>query len=362
MNFDLDEDQRLLRDLVDRLAADRYPLSECPRHSIPVTGFSADNWAMFADLGLLAVPIPAEAGGLGGGPVEIMVVMEALGRALVTEPYFAKAVLAGRALALIGGNHAMVDALVAGNAHFALAWAEPGRRFAMDPVCRALTGQGATRLSGIKTFVTGGTGIDHLLVTASDAEGAARVYLVAMSDPGVSQRTYRTLEGVPAMEVTFDNAVADLLPGPFATLMRVVDDARLAACAEMVGIMQTLLDTTIDYLKTRKQFGVPIGSFQALQHRAAEMYASMELSRSHLYRAVVAAGAGEADAPAAIAAAKAYIARAAITLGEECIQMHGGMGVTNELIIGHGHKRLLVLATLFGDADHELRRYITLAA
>ncbi len=360
MDFDIDEDQMLLRDLVERFAADRCPLADRPRLHVPDGGFDPANWALLAEIGLLGVALPEASGGLGGGPVEIMVMMEALGRGLVPEPVFATTVVAARILAALGGGEqeALLAQVVAGTAHPAFAWAEPMSRFALDrPACR-----GGETVTGVKTFVTGGTAATHFLVSARDDDGVAGVWLVDASAPGITRRAYRTLDGLPALELGFVDVPARRLPGDFAALAAAIDGARLAACAEMVGIMQTLLDTTVDYLKTRHQFGVAIGSFQNLQHRAVDLYVLMELSRSHLYAATAAAAGKEIGLPQVIAGAKAFIARSAITLGEECIQMHGGMGVTDELIIGHGHKRLLVLASLFGDSDHELRRYQSLAA
>lgn len=346
MNFELNDDQRQLKELAERFASDRYPLDQRPAWQIPAAGRDAANWMLLSDLGLLALPFAESDGGLGGGPIELIVVAEVFGRGLVAEPFLAEVILAGGILAAAGspGQRAeWLPRIIGGTAALAFAHAEPGTRFGMDAL--ATTSGGDVR--GIKTFVLGGASPDAFIVTTSDGP-----FLVigGQADP------YRVIDGSTALEVRFDGVPGAPLPGGMTSVELAIDRARLWACGEMVGIMSLLFDATIQYLKDRKQFGVPIGSFQALQHRAADLYASLELSRSQLYRAAL------DDGAAAIAAAKAFISRAGIALGEEAIQMHGGMGVTDDLIVGHGHRRLLLLASLFGDADHETRRYLELTA
>ena len=346
MNFDLTDDQRQIQDLAARFAADRFPADTRPHWQVPAEGFDASNWALLAETGLLAVPFAETDGGLGGGAVELIALAEAFGRGLVAEPYLPAIVLGAGVLAAAGSAAQRAEWLpkvIAGEATLAFAFAEPGGRFAIDAPKATASGEA---ISGEKTFVLGGPAVDAVIVTTRDG-----VFLTR----GGARRAYRVIDGSPAFELSLDGTAAEPLPGGMAAVAQAVDRARLWACAEMLGVMGLLFDTTVQYLKDRKQFGQPIGSFQALQHRAADLYASLELARSQVYRAAM------ADEATAIAAAKAYVSRAAIRLGEECIQMHGGMGITDELIVGHGHRRLLLLANLFGDADFETRRYLAAA-
>ena len=302
-------------------------------------------------MGLLGLMFAETHGGTGAGDVEMMTVMEALGRGLAAEPYLNEILLAGRLLEEAGTpqqQQTWLPAIIAGHAHVALAHAEHATRFDLT---RCRTRFSAGRLTGAKTCVSGGA--DAYVVTASDA-GALCLCLVQADAPGLTRRDYRLVDGSVAGELQFSAAPAEPLPGGLEVLLRVTQSARIGASAEMMGLMSLLFDSTLDYVRQRRQFGAPIGSFQAIQHRLADVYMSLELSRAHLYRCVLAPAAVRESA---VAAAKSYISTAAIRLGEECIQFHGGMGVSDELAIGHAHKRILVLASFLGDADCELVRY-----
>lgn len=354
MDFLLNEEQQMLRDMVERFAADRYPAADRPTHRTPEAGHVAANWAMLAELGLLAMPFAAEAGGLDGSPAELMIVAEALGRGVVAEPVLAEVLMAGVLVERAGSveqRERWLPGIIGGTAHLALAFAEPAARFAFDRAdCRAAGG----RLTGTKTFVMAGTACDGFIVTASDG-----LWLVEAEAAGLTKRSYRLIDGSPAIELTFENTPAQPMPGGLDALRDHVDALRVPIAAELVGLMATLFDLTLDYIKVRKQFGNPIGRFQALQHRMADQYLALEQSRSLLYRAALARG---PDAARARLAAKSYISAAAVRLGEEAIQMHGGMGVTDELLVGHAHKRVLLLASLFGDSDTEALRYMEAVA
>ncbi|SFS09540.1 acyl-CoA dehydrogenase family protein [Sphingomonas jatrophae] len=363
MNFDLDEQQTMLRDLVARFASDRSGAERRTADRRDPAGFARDNWTMLAELGLLALPFAEENDGLGGGAVEIATVAEQLGRGLCIEPWLSDLMLAGRLLEQAGSDaqrDAWIGRIIAGEARLALAHAEPRSRYNPASVaCETRVGL----LHGTKTFVLAGASVDAYLVSAREGGSAGEIvlWLVRADAAGLERRDYRLTDGSVACELYMHGAEAERLPGDaLAALETVFDEARIASCAEMVGIMELLLATTLDHVRTRRQFGQPIGGFQAIQHRMAQLYVRMEQSRSHLYRAMLAPA--DPMRRAAVAGAKAFISENALKLGEECIQFHGGMGVSDELAIGHGHKRILLLANLFGDPQSELSGYSQLVA
>jgi alkylation response protein AidB-like acyl-CoA dehydrogenase len=254
---------------------------------------------------------------------------------------------------------------MSGSAHVAMAHFEQTAGFELDDVRTVARGNGAgVRLQGDKTVVLGSGGAEAFIVSArtmgsSGADGIG-FYIVDRDAPGLAITPFRIADGSVASRLRLqDVAVRDKLDVNFDAFLGAVDDSRIAACAEMIGIMSTLFETTLDYVRTRKQFGAPIGSFQVVQHRMADLYVSLEQSRSQLYRAAL-SGTSVRAQPAAVAGMKSYVSAAAVEMGEQCIHLHGGMGITDELLIGHGHKRLLVLAAMFGDADHELQRFARL--
>jgi alkylation response protein AidB-like acyl-CoA dehydrogenase len=346
LDFRFDSDQEMVRNVAERFLSDRYPAGSRAAYRAEPRGYGERNWAILAELGILAVPVPLADGGLGGGPVEICLMMEILGRGLVLEPVLAELVIAGAILAEAGTEsqkQAWLPRILTGDAHIALAYAEHTARYDLD---RFTTRFADGRLRGTKTAVDGGS--DAYIVTANE-NGRTGLFFVAGAAAGISRRDYRLIDGSIAGELTFDTE-AEPMAGDLAALHKIADQARIAAVAEMVGLIGTVFDATLDYVRQRQQFGVPIGSFQAIQHRLADQYAALEQCRSQMFRAMT----GDT---AAIAGAKAYVSAAAIRLGEECIQFHGGMGVSDELDIGHAHKRVLRLASLFGDAAHEQQRY-----
>lgn len=365
VNFDLDEQQTMLRDLVSRFIADRYGLTARAGYRATPEGFSRENWGLLAELGLLALPYPGEFGGLDGGNVELITVMEELGRGLCAEPYLSDLLLGGCLLARAGTEAQRADWLpriIAGNARVALAHFEHEARFNTALVTTKADGG----ISGVKSMVLAGQGVDAFIVSARENGGSLEadglsLWLVPADADGLERRSYRLADGSVACELHLRNLTrAERLPGKADALFEIFDTARIAACAEMVGIMAMLMDATLEHIRTRRQFGQPIGSFQAVQHRMADLYVLLELSRSHLLRAALTEGDARQRA-AAIAGAKSFIGAGAVKLGEECIQFHGGMGITDELAIGHGHKRILLLAALLGDPDRELVRYGQLA-
>jgi pimeloyl-CoA dehydrogenase small subunit len=367
MDFDLTDEQRLLADSVNRFVADRYgDFEKRQAYRAEPRGYAAANWSAMAEMGLLGLPLPEEQGGFGGGPVETMIVMEAFGRGLVVEPYLATVVLGLGLLRRAGGDAALLEQVASGAATLSLAHQERQARHDLHDVattaCRA---DGGWLLDGAKGVVLHGDSATRLLVSARIA-GARRdragigLFLLDPAAPGVTRRGYATQDGLRAAEIVLEAAPATLLAEEALPLIElVVDEAIAALCAEAVGAMETLRDLTVDYLKTRQQFGQPIGSFQVLQHRAADMLIATEQARSMaMYAAMMARHADPAARATALSAAKALVGRLADQLGKDAIQLHGGIAMTEEYKAGHYFKRLAMLGVLLGDVDHHLRRVV----
>jgi pimeloyl-CoA dehydrogenase small subunit len=370
MDFDLTEEQSILKDSLDRLLADRYGFEERKRHMAAPEGWSAQMWASYAEMGLMALPFAETDGGLGGTPVETMIVMESLGRALALEPYFPTVVLGGSFLRF-GGNDDQraeyIPAVADGSLKLALAQVERNSRYDLNHVetTAAKDGEGYV-LNGQKSVVMHGDSADKLFVTARTAGGSRDeagigVFLVDAGADGVSVRGYPTQDGARASEVTFDNVKVganDVFGDPengLPLVRRVVDAGIAALAAESVGVMSAMHALTVDYLKVRKQFGVAIGQFQVLQHAAVDMFVAIEQARSIALYATMMADSEDVDERArAMHAAKAEIGRGGRLCGENAIQLHGGVGMTMEYAVGHYFKRMTMIDTTFGDGDHHL--------
>src|SRR5215475_7972737 len=370
MDFSLSDEQRLLKESVERLLADRYSFEARQRFMDEPTGWSRALWQSYAELGLLGLPFEDKHGGVGGGPVETMIVMEAFGRALALEPFFATVVLAGGLLRL-GADEALRAALVpkiaAGDLLLAVAHSERQSRYDLADVATTARRDGADYiLDGAKSLVIHGDCADKVIVSARlagarrDRDGLA-LFVVNADAAGVSRRGYPTVDGLHAAEVTLsgvrtgpDRVLGE--PGKaFPLIAQVVDTAIAALAAEAVGTMAAMHEMTVEYLKTRKQFGVPIGNFQVLQHRAAEMLIALEEARSMaLFATMMAEEPDPTERRKAIAAAKVQIGRSGRFVGQQAIQLHGGIGMTMEYKVGHSFKRATMIDTLFGDADHHL--------
>ncbi len=367
MDFDLTDEQRLIADSVNGLIGDRYGFEARRGFRQGAEGWSRAMWAQFAELGLLGLPFSEADGGFGGGPVETALVMEAFGRALVVEPYFASVVQCGgllRHLASEEQRARLVPALAAGESVLAYAQAERQSRYSLNDVTTVATRDGeGWRITGDKTLVMHGDHADQLLVTARTA-GTHRerhgigLFLVQAEGPGVTRRGYPTQDGMRAAEITFADAPAEAIGDPAEALpaLEAVNDASLAAlCSEAVGVMQAMHDMTVDYMKTRTQFGRPIGDNQALQHRAVDMYVSLEQARSMaLYATVMCTDPDPVERARAMHAAKVQIGRSGRHIGQEAVQLHGGIGVTMEYAVGHHFKRMTMIERLFGDTDTHL--------
>ena len=355
MNFDLSGEQEQIRDSVRRFAA------SADRRALRSTegGYSLARWREMAELGLLALAVPEAAGGMGGSPIDLTIVAEALGHEIAPDPWLENGGLPARLLAA-AGRADLIESAMAGDALFAFAFAERARRFSLEPRAVVIEpAAGGDELRGEKTFVSGGALADQLLVLA-DRKGEAAIVTLPAASAGIVHHPYRVADGSIANEMRFNRVPlagdADLAISA-AALADVVALVRLLAAAEMLGLAQRLFDDTIAYAKQREQFGVPIGSFQALQHRLVECYAALEQSRSMVYRVALSAADGGDAWWRAAAGAKAYVGDQADRIAREAVQIHGGMGITDDLSIGHALKRVLVLARLFGDEDAILAEY-----
>ncbi|MEL6446943.1 MAG: acyl-CoA dehydrogenase family protein [Pseudomonadota bacterium] len=371
MDFSINEDQSMLQDSVARFIQDEYDFDSRQEAAATDTGFSADRWREFAELGWTAVPFSEEDGGLDGGAVELMLLMEQFGRGLVVEPYLPCIIMAGgvlKRLATQDQKAAWLADIIGGEKLAALAYAEPQARYDLNDVAVTASADGdGYVLNGHKTVVLNGGSAETLIVSArtsgerQDADGIS-LFVVDASSAGIKRKAYPTVDARQAAEIHLEQVRvgADQLLGAagegFATLKAVIDDATIAVCAEAVGIMQVLNYKTLEYSKQRVQFGVPIASFQALQHRMVEMFMIYEQTRSLLLHAVMTEEA-DAGAEAALHALKIQIGTEGRKLGEEAVQLHGGMGVTWELDVAHYFKRLTMIDTLFGNADHHIEQY-----
>jgi pimeloyl-CoA dehydrogenase small subunit len=371
MDFDLSEEQRMLKDSVERLMTERYDFEQRKRYLREAPGFSRALWRQYAEMGLLGVAFPERYGGSAGGPVETMIVMEAFGRSLILEPYFATVVLGGGLVGLAGSETQRAELLpriAAGELLLAWAHSEAQSRYELlDVACTARRDADGWILDGEKRFVAHGDSADKLIVTARigggqrDRDGIA-LFLVDAAAPGVAVRGYGTQDGLRAarlalsgVRVPSNDALGE--PGKAAPIVERAADCALAALgAEAVGAMAAAHEITVDYLKTRKQFGVTIGSFQALQHRAVDMLVELEQARSMaLFATMMLEETDARERSKSISAATVQIRRSARIVGQQAIQLHGGIGMTLEYKIGHYFKRFTAMESMFGDTDHHLQ-------
>jgi alkylation response protein AidB-like acyl-CoA dehydrogenase len=373
VDFTLTEEQQLLRDAVARFVANEYSFEARRRIVASPKGWSEQVWAQLAELGLLGVPFPEAHGGFGGTAVDVMVVMQELGRAMVVEPYLATVVLGGGLVDLAGAASQKQDILprVAGGKWLlALAHGEPQSRYDLyDVATTARREGGGYVLNGRKAVVLHGATADTLIVAARTAGGqrdrqGITLFLVDAKTRGVAATGYRTIDGLRAADIALENvhvgagAVLGPVDGGLALLERAVDLGAAALCAEAAGAIEALNAATLEYLKTRQQFGQPIGRFQALQHRAVDMLIHAERVKSMACLAAVKAqSADAAERRRAVSAAKSLVGRAGRAVAKEAIQLHGGMGVTNELAAAHLAKRLTMIDFWLGDSDYHTARF-----
>lgn len=362
MNFQLSEEQRMLRDALGGYLA-RHQGSNAPAADMAADATSGRQlWSALCELGVSSISLPADAGGFGGGPMDVTVVMREIGRALAITPFVGSAVIAGNVFKRCDGAAAseFMSAIADGSMIVAFAQNEGGTRFRLGSAAtRAGVNKAGFRLSGTKSVVQSGPLATHFLATAvADGDDGVSLFLVAADTPGVSLQSYRAIDGHPMATVTFDQAEGVLVgtrSQALTLLEPAVDEAVLALCAEAVGIMEALIAQTTDYLAQRKQFGQTLVSFQALQHRLADMLIQYEQAESMLTMAAFAEQGSERGP--AICAAKIQIDRSLRFISQQAVQLHGGMGITDELAIGRYFKRALVIQSSFGSEDDHFRRY-----
>jgi alkylation response protein AidB-like acyl-CoA dehydrogenase len=371
MDFNLSHEQELLRDGLTKFLSTRYDLEKSRSAAKTGPGWQPEIWRAFADeLGILGATLPEHVGGIGGGPVELMVITEALGHALVVEPYVDAVVVAGGLLNRAGGPLAasLLEKLAAGTAIVALAAAEPesGDRW-QDASTSALRDGDSWILNGHKIVAMSAPLATHLLVTAGTPNGLSLFAVDVEAAAGLSQHAYRTVDDRRAADLVLDDVrvPADALlgaeGGAASSLEQARDEGAAAVCSEAVGCMRKVLLDTVEYCKQRQQFGQPIGSFQALQHRMVDMYIELEQAAAAVLLAMLHLEDEQAVRARSVSAAKATAGRAARFIGQQAVQLHGGMGMTEELAIGHYFKRLTAMQYEFGTTDQHVARYAELS-
>ena len=369
MNFDYNEEQQLLADSVRRFLAKDYAFEARRKIVASSDGWSPAVWATIAEMGLTGLPFSPDYGGFGGGAVDLMGVMEAAGDALLVEPYLATVALGAQFVARAGRDaqkKSILPAIVEGKLKIAFAHTEKGARYNLAKVdAQANKAGSGWEITGEKFVVLGAPSADKLVVSAKTEKGLS-LFIVNSSSSGMKIEPYVTLDGQRAGDVSLAKVPGELLGaegGALPVIEEVMDFATALICAEAVGAMKFACDTTLEYLKTRKQFGVPIGTFQALQHRMVDMYVSYEQAKS-----MACLAASKADSPVdardrarSISAAKIKIADNCRHISQESIQLHGGMGMSEELKVSHTFRRLTMIAQQFGDAEHHLARFARLS-
>lgn len=373
MDFSFSDEQSMLKDSVERFIQNDYGFEQRQKVAALDAGFSAENWKTFAELGWLGVPFAEADGGFGGGAVDTMLLAEQFGKGLVVEPYVPTVLLAGGFLKVAGSaeqKHKYLTGIIDGSVQGAFAFAEPQGRFNFADLTTTAeaAGDGYT-LNGYKAVVINGPAADLLVISARtsggqrDTEGVS-LFLVDASAEGISRRDYPTVDALRASEITLENvkltadAMIGELGGGLPIIDEVVDGAILAIGAEAVGSMEVLYKDTVEYCKTREQFGQPIGKFQVLQHRMVDMFMEYEQAKSLMYMAAMRLDEGYGDEAAkAVSAFKVQVGKSGRFVGQNAVQLHGGMGMTEELNIGHYFKRLTMIDTMFGNVDHHLKRF-----
>jgi alkylation response protein AidB-like acyl-CoA dehydrogenase len=377
MDFSFTEEQSMLRDTVASYLQDKYDFETRRGIIKSEAGWRPEYWKAFAEeLGILGAPFSEDLGGLGGGATENMIVLEEFGKALVVEPYLGTVVIGGGFLKHSGyaGASDLIGKIIGGEVITAFAYAEPQGRYTWSDLKTTAKKDGSGYLlSGHKAVVVGAPWATHLIVTARTGggqrdAGGVSVFLVDVNAKGVVTRNYPTVDGQRASEVFFENVSvpADALIGGegagLPLVEKVMDEATVALCAEAIGVLRKLHEGTLDYTKQRKQFGQPIATFQVLQHRMVDMFIQVEQAVSMTYMSTIKVDdADDAERAKAVSAAKVQIGRACRFVGQNAIQLHGGMGMTDEMAIGHYFKRATIIEGLFGSVDHHLRRYETLS-
>jgi len=372
MDFSFNEEQTLIQRQVAQFIQRDYEWEKRQALAKSELGFSSENWKIFADLGWLGISLSEESGGFGGSALETMIIMEEFGKGLVVEPFLETIVLCAGLIDSCGNKDQKSEILkkvISGEMHLALGFVEPQSRFNLADVTTEAKKKGdGFVLNGFKSVVMNGPSANNIIISArisgkqSEEEGIS-LFVVDPKLEGVSLRNYPTVDGRRASEITLENVdvsssclLAEEGKG-FKELEKAIDSATLAICAEAIGAMEVLYKTTVEYTKIRKQFGQAIGKFQVLQHRMVDMFMEYEQSKSLLYMATIKQAEKAEDSKKAISGLKYQVGKAAKFIGQQAVQLHGGMGVTDELNVGHFFKRLTTIITIFGNTDYHLKRY-----
>ena len=372
MDFSFSDEQNLIQRQVEQFIQRDYDWEKRQSLVSSEVGFSEENWKTFAELGWLGISLSEESGGFGGNAIETMIVMEEFGKGLVVEPFLETIVLGATLVDLAATSEQKKEILlpvISGDLQLALAFTEPQSRFNLfDITSEAKTLGKNFILNGFKSVVMNGPAANKFIVTTRtsgnqrDSKGVT-LFIVDSDSQGLTLRNYKTVDGRRASELTLEqvkvptNSMLGSINNQSNSLEEAVDVATLALCAEAVGIMEVLYKSTVEYAKTREQFGQPIGKFQVLQHRMVDMFMEYEQSKSLLYMSTMKQAEKSADAKKSISGLKYQIGKAGKFIGQQAIQIHGGMGVTDELNIGHFFKRLTTIGTIFGNSDFHLKRY-----
>ena len=377
MDILLNETQALLKDSAEKFIERDYSFDVRRLVSSSEEGFSRVIWNKFAELGWIGLSMPEEYGGWGGNLVDLSVLFEEIGRGLIVEPFLSTSVLGGSLINYNGSESqkkSIIPDLINGKLLLAFAFTERHSRYNLADIetTASNTGEGYI-INGSKSIVIHGSTADKLIVSArtsgeSRDEQGISLFIVDANAEGIKRRSYQMVDGLSGAEIILDNV---LIPHEniigeaglaYPIIEKVIDEACIAICAESVGLMSELVRATVDYLKTREQFGTKIGSFQVLQHRAVDMFNSLELSRALVYRSAetISNVDDTKNRARAASAAKVQVGRSGKLIGQQAVQLHGGMGMTDELSVSHYFKRLTMLGTLFGDIDYHLKRFVML--
>jgi len=375
MDFTFNEEQSLIQDQVDQFVQKEYDWETRQSLSNSELGFGEDNWKKFAELGWLGISVSEDSGGFGGSAIESMLIMEAFGKGLVVEPFLETVIMAGGLIDDHGSDQqksSFLEPAIAGEMHLALAYAEPQSRFNLSDVVTEAKADGDNFIiNGYKSVVMNGPSADQIIVSARTSgtqldENGISLFIIDTNASGLDKTNYKTVDGRRASDLTFENVsvskenlIGDQDKG-FEVLDSAIDKAILAISAEAVGAMEVLYKTTVEYTKTREQFGTAIGKFQVLQHRMVDMFMEYEQCKSLLYMATMKHEEKAEDAKKAISGLKYQVGKAGKFIGQQAVQLHGGMGVTDELNVGHYFKRLTTVGTIFGNTDYHLKKYTSL--
>ena len=375
MDFTFNEEQTLIQDQVDQFIQKEYDWERRQSLSNSELGYGDDNWKKFADLGWLGISVSEESGGFGGSAIESMLIMEAFGKGLVVEPFLETIIMAGAIIDDHGTEeqkNEILEPTISGEMQLALAYAEPQSRFNLEDVVTEAKADGDEYiLNGYKSVVMNGPASNKLIISARTScsqfdKSGISLFVVNSDTDGLNKTNYKTVDGRRASDITLENVkisksnlIGEVDKG-FDILDSAIDKSILAISAEAVGAMEVLYKTTVEYCKTREQFGTAIGKFQVLQHRMVDMFMEYEQCKSLLYMATMKFEEGSQDAKKAISGLKYQVGKAGKYIGQQAVQLHGGMGVTDELNVGHYFKRLTTVGTIFGNTDYHLKKYSSL--